>query len=114
MMYIRIIGTQTKGDEPMTKTYRYKQNGYDFEIVSSGKGEDRTAKVWAYGEYIGQLYRGMVWGKWGGKTWSAEQFTSPTNKMNITEAAKVLLNNFSKETGRDLWLEAYKRGDITL
>jgi hypothetical protein len=98
----------------MTKTYTYKQNGYDFEIISSGKGDERTAQVWAYGEYIGQLYRGMVCGKWGGKTWSAEQFNSPMNKMNMTEAAKVLLGNFCKQTGRDLWAEAYKRGDITL
>jgi len=89
----------------MSRTYTYKKNGYEFEIVSlGGEAGVRVAEVKNYGVLIGKIFETTVF-RSGGKAWTAEQFKQPSHSTTMFDAAVQLNRKFAQETGRNLFLE---------
>jgi len=89
----------------MSRTYTYKKNGYEFEIVSlGGEAGVREAEVKSYGVLIGKIDETTVF-RSGGKAWTAEQFKQPSCSTTMFDAACQLNQKFCQETGRNLFLE---------
>ena len=89
----------------MSRTYTYKKNGYDFEIVSlGGEAGTRVAEVKNHGVLIGKIFETTVF-RSGGKAWTAEQFKQPSHSTTMFDAAVKLNRKFAQETGRNLFLE---------
>tara|TARA_R100001460_G_scaffold11767_4_gene27300 strand:- start:683 stop:964 length:282 start_codon:yes stop_codon:yes gene_type:complete len=89
----------------MSRTYTYKKNGYEFEIKSlGGNAGVREFEVKSYGVLIGKIFETTVF-RSGGKAYTAEQFKQPCHSTTMFEAACELNRKFSRETGRNLFLE---------